>query len=57
MNLKKNIKEFVKDAADMIRPVPFDDIMMVPKGWNKNWSLSSRVKRRENYKRKNNGKS
>lgn len=57
MNLKKFIKEFAKNAADMIRPVPFDDIMMVPKGWNKNWSLSSRVKRRENCKRKNNGKS
>ena len=56
-DLKKFLKEFCKDAADMIRPVPVpfnDDFMLVPKGWNKNQSLSARVKRREHVKCKNN---
>jgi len=56
-NLKKFLKEFCKDAADMIRPVPVPfnkDFMLVPKGWNKNQSLSARVKRREKSKLNNN---
>ena len=56
-SIDKWIKELCKDAADMIRPVPVpfnEDFMLVPKGWNKNQSLSARVKRREHVKRKNN---